>query len=102
MPRLPIFENHIRSSDVSRHQIRSELDATKLQGEAPRKGLNEQRFRQPGDALEDAVSPGEDAHQQLFDDDILTDNDRRDLFADAIPGGRELFEGGNVGRRRLI
>jgi len=71
---VAIFLDHLRSRDIRRHQIGSELNAAELQREGLGERPDHQRLGQPRDAHEQAVPPGEQADQELLDDLLLADD----------------------------
>ncbi len=95
-PRLTVFVEHLGAGDVAGHQVGRELDASEIERERLRQRMHHQRLRQPGHAFQDAVSAGEDGHQQLLDDVVLADDLPGHLLADLIVGFAQLFQFGQI------
>jgi len=66
-----IHHQHVRSGDVSGHQIRRELDAGEVQIEARGEGSYEQGFPQAWRAFEQNVPAGDQSPQHLVDGCLL-------------------------------
>jgi hypothetical protein len=94
-----LLVEHLRAGDVGRHQIRRELDALERQIEDLGECLDQQRLGQPGDAGDQAVTAGEQGHQDLIDDGVLADDDLADFGEDTVATGRDAL--GHRGQFRL-
>ncbi len=68
-----------RAHDVGRHQIGCELDTSERPTHHARHGRHSQGLRQAGHALDEAVAPGQQAHEGPLDHTILADDDPFDL-----------------------
>ena len=55
----------VRSGDVGGHEVGRELDALEPDVERQRERADEQRLGRPGDAFEQHVTAGEQAHHHL-------------------------------------
>ena len=89
---MPVMSLGIRSGV---NWMRVEIERERL-----RQRVHHQRLRQPGHALQDAVSAGEDGHQQLLDDIVLADDLPGHLLADLIVGRSQLFQFGQIESHR--
>src|SRR5262245_38340586 len=68
--------------DVRRHQVWRELNAIEVGADDPRDGFDRQSLRGSGRALQDRVSFGEEADQDLVDYSLLTEDDFLRFTAD--------------------
>ena len=76
------------SGNVGGHQVGGELNAFEADVQNLRDGADEQRFRQPRHADEQAVTAGEDRGEHLLDHFALPDDDPPKLIehCDAVGG----------------
>jgi hypothetical protein len=81
-----IVLDDVGAGDVARHEIRRELDALELEVERPRERRDEEGLREPGHADEQAVAPGEQGDERLFDDVVVADDHLAQLGGDARAG----------------
>jgi hypothetical protein len=94
-----ILVEDFRTGDVGRHQIGRELDPFEREVEDLGKRLDQQRFRQARHAGDQAVAAGEQGHQHLIDDRVLSDDDLSDFGEDAVASEPDAF--GYGGQARL-
>ena len=71
-----------RADQVGRKQVRRELDAVELAMDRGRQRLDGRGLRQPGDALEQDVAPGQQRDQQPRKHQVLPDQDLANLRFD--------------------
>ena len=81
-----IFLDYLGASNVAWHQIGCELDA--FEGQVQRLGqrADEERLREPRNALKQCVASGEHGDQHLLDHVVLSDDHLRKLVAKAVVG----------------
>ena len=70
--------------DVRGHQVRRELDAVERELERAGQAGDQQGLGQAGYSHEQAVPAGEDRHEELLDDLVLTDDDLAELLDQAF------------------
>ena len=76
------------ADDVGRHQVGGELQAGELAADGGRQGLDRERLRDAGHALEQHVSAGEQRDEHPLDQAVLADDDPLDLEQHPLePGG---------------
>jgi hypothetical protein len=88
---VPLVED-FRAENVRRQQVDRELNPGELQVDRFREDRDEQRLGQARDALQQEVPAGKQRDQHSFNDDVLSDDDRRDALADALDEFRNLFD----------
>ena len=71
---------HVRASDVSRHQIRGELDTSELAAQYLCQRPHQQRFGNPRHAFDEGMLTGENDDERLLHDLGLPDDDLGDLL----------------------
>ena len=74
---LPVLVQDLRSDDIARHQVGSELDAVEREAQCARNGVHEQGLGQAGNTHQQAVSTAEDPQQDLVHHGILADEINR-------------------------
>ena len=81
-----------------------ELDPLVAEIENLRQGLDQQRLGQPRHAGDQAMTAGEERHQHLIDDGVLTDDDLADLVEDTLAplSAMRSATAGNVRLRRRV
>ena len=79
-----------RADEVGGDEIRRELDPAVGAAEHGRQRLHGQRLRQPGHALEQHVSAGEQADQQPLEHRVLADDHALDLVQRLLEGVARL------------
>ena len=75
-----VFFDNVRSGDVGRHQVGSELNALEFQIQSIRDGFDQKRFCQTRDTRNHGMSTHKKRGEHLVDDAILAD----DLFTDFL------------------
>ena len=84
------FHDDIRSQNISRHQVRGELDAAEREIKHFAERAHQQRLAEPRHTFEQHVAPREQRDQRALYDGVLADND----FAEFRPQrGVGLAEG---------
>jgi hypothetical protein len=83
----------VGAGDVHRHQVGRELDAAELQRHGFRELADQQRFREPRHAHQQAVPAGEETDRQPFDRVLLADDDPPQLLAEPGVNLAELIDG---------
>ena len=81
------------TGDIGGHQVRRKLHAFELEVENLREGANEQRFRQPRCAGDEAVVAGEQHDEQFFHHGFLADDDAPDFLLQLLTPGPEFRQG---------
>ena len=81
-----------RADEVGRHQVRRELHAAELAAEHVAQGLDRQRLRQAGDALEQHVAAGEQRDEQALEHRVLADDHALELIQRAFQAGARIIE----------
>src|SRR5690606_39154539 len=71
----------VAAGHVARHQIGRELDTLELAAEHPTERTDQQGLAEPGHALDEHVTAGEDRQQHLLDDLVLAEQHAVDLVA---------------------
>ena len=84
-----------RADEVGRQQVRGELDALEVDRQRPREGLRGEGLGEAGDAFDEHVAAGQQAHQQTLDEVVLADDDPPDLGLDLLQGERLALDGRN-------
>ena len=83
MARGSVFLHYLRSRDVTRDEIRGELDPAKLEIHGFADTANHQRLRESWNSHEKRVPARKQGHQDLLDDFFLPYNSPGDLSAQA-------------------
>jgi hypothetical protein len=89
-----LFGDHVGAHDVGGHQVGRELDARERRVDGLGERPHEHRLAEAGDTFEQRVSAAEEAHQHAFDDRLLPDDHRPDLFAQLAQVGSEGSDAG--------
>ena len=88
-----------RADEVGRHQVGGELQAYEGPADRVREGLDRERLGETRNALDEAVTLGEQAHEDALDHSVLPDDDPLHLEERTL----ELFGRGVLGAgRRLV
>ncbi len=94
-----LLVQYLGSRDIRGHQIRRELNALERQIQYLGDGLDEERLGEAGHAGDQAMPTGEERHQDLVDDGILSDDHLANLGEDALTSVGDAF--GDRGNIRL-
>ena len=78
-----IFDD-FRAGDVARHQVGGELDSLEAEVEYFRQSPDHQCLCQARHSYHQAVSPGKDSHEKLFQNFFLADDDLRHFVSDTL------------------
>ncbi len=89
--RSVILVEDLGAGDVRRHQVGRELDTLEAEIENLRQRLDQQRFREPRDARDQAVAAAEQRHQHFIDDVILPDDDLAKFRKNFLAAGRDFI-----------
>jgi hypothetical protein len=68
-----------RAHQVGGHEVRGELEPLERSAQHIRDGLDRERLREPGHALEQHVAAGQQGHEQPLEHPLLADDDALDL-----------------------
>ena len=98
LSRGPVLFDDFRAGDVRGHQVRRELNPTEIERQALRERADHQRFREAGDAFQDAVAPGEEGDEEFLDHRVLPDDHAIELALDVVERLLHVFDGVEVGR----
>ena len=74
--------HHVRSHNVTRHQVRGELDSREIQVQDVCHSSNDFRLADPGDAFEQNMALGEQADQRTINNLLGTDDNLANFLAD--------------------
>ena len=91
-PPLFVFLQHIGAGDVGGHQVGRKLDPLELDVEDSRQGADHQGFGQAWHAYQEAMPPGEDGGEDLFDDLRLAHDDLLQFLLHEPPVLAELLQ----------
>src|SRR5206468_10143008 len=91
LPAVRVLHDDVRADDVGGHQVRGELDPRERQLETFRERLDEERLAEAGHALEQDVTAGKHARQDVGDDLAVADDHLLDLRPQRLECGDERF-----------
>ncbi len=83
---------HVGADDVARHEVGRELHALELEIEHLRDGADHERLGHAGQADEQRVAVGQDAHEDLIEHVDLADDDFADFAPDLIRAVAHLLD----------
>ena len=75
-----LFFQDIRPGDIGGHQVGGKLNSLEFTVKNPGNRTDQQRFGQPGNTYQQAVSTGENRSQNLLNDGVLSNDDFMQFF----------------------
>jgi hypothetical protein len=87
-----LFHDHVGAGDVGRHQVGRELNAAVAQPEAAGERPHEQGLAEARRALEEHVTLGDQADEDLVDHALLADDRDGDRCLEALDGACERLQ----------
>ena len=101
LPSVGVLDDDVGADDVSRHQVRRELDPRERQIQALRQRPDEEGLAEARHALEQHVAAGKQADQHVRDDLVVPHDDLADLGAQGPERGDEVRHAPFLGLDRL-
>jgi hypothetical protein len=89
-----VLFHDIGAGNVGRHQVGSELNATKLHLKSPRQRAGHQGLTQPRHAVQQDVAATQHPDQQRINDFVLADDDLGQFVLDLVTAAASSFKGG--------
>ncbi len=86
MARITVLLNDVGAGDVSRHQVRGELDPLKVQVHGVGQCPNHERLGESRYTFQQAMAARQNGNDKLFNDVFLPDNNPADLFSNFATG----------------
>ena len=97
-----LLVENLGAGDVGRHQVGRELDPLEIEVEDVGQRPDQQRLGEAGHAGDQAVAAGEQRHQHLVDDVVLSDDDLAKLGEDAFAPFGDKFHAGGASLRLVV
>ena len=97
-----VFVEDLSAGDIRRHQVRRELDTFEIEIQNVRQRANEQRLREARHARDQAVTAGEERHQHVVDDIVLSDDNLSQFVEDAFAAFSDALDAVSASLRLVV
>src|SRR5207249_4773425 len=102
LPAVPVLHDDVRADDVGGHQVGRELDPREGQLETFGERLDQECLAETGHTLQQDVTAGKHARQDVGDDLAMADDDLLDLRPQRLERGHERLHASVLTHRALL
>src|SRR2546425_13199764 len=102
LPAVPVLHDDVRADDVGGHEVGRELDPRERQLETLGERLDQECLAETRHTLEQDVTAGKNARQDVGDDLSVADDDLLDLRPQRLERGDERLHASVLTHRALL